>query len=921
MIRLMIISSLFLLTGPTLKAQQNGLKGQITDKINNEYLPNAVIVLLNPSDTFLVRYTRAEKDGSFELNNISAGKYLVLVSYPNYVDYLDTINIVTNKVTAIGKIALLTKATVLQEVIVKQNIGAIRIKGDTTEYKTDSFKVSANADVQELLKKLPGIQVNSKGEITTQGEKVQKVLVDGEEFFSDDPAVVTKNLRADAVDKIQAFDKKSDQATFTGIDDGQKIKTLNIQLKEDKKKGYFGKAEAGSDFDKYRFGKLLANSFKGKRKVSGYITTDNTKYESLDWNENRNYAGDVNTTTEMDEDGGMMIFSSGDDFSWGTGYPTSITGGLHFSNKWDKDKQNSNNTYQFNQLDLTGQTTNKTQYILPDTSFLNTTDQNQVAYKKRNKLNSIYEWQIDSSNSLKLSIKGSSINSHTNVSYLGRSISGNNKIINESNRLTNNESINNSINTNLLWKKKFKKTGRTISTNVDFNFTNTDETGFLNATNQYFEPTGLLNHTDIIDQKKINHQNISAVNTTIAYTEPLWKNTFLVLNYKLNINKNNSEKTTYGKNGIDKYENIVDSFSNHYNYNSISNTGSINLKYNKKKFNFSIGSGFGNAVYTLNDVKSNSTRTVQFNRYIPSINFNYTPKQQRKINFTYSGSTQNPTLQEIQPVLDNIDPLNIIIGNPDLKQSFTNNFQFRATDFKVLKSRYIGIRANYRQTNNAISNFTKIDQSGRRITQSINVDGNYSLNGALDYGMEIAPSVNIGLNIGPKREQYVNKINDLKNVTLINAMTIGLNSGYWGDKWINYWMNIEANNNQSKNSIRPDIITKYWSYNGYGNIQFKIKKVKTYIDLNIEANIFEKTAAFSQQQDVYILSSSIRKVISKNDQWEVKLFVNDLLNQNKGISRNINSNFISETTNNIIQRYALFSIIWNFSKNGKPSEF
>lgn len=921
MIRLMIISSLFLLTGPTLKAQQNGLKGQITDKINNEYLPNAVIVLLNPSDTFLVRYTRAEKDGSFELNNISAGKYLVLVSYPNYVDYLDTINIVTNKVTAIGKIALLTKATVLQEVIVKQNIGAIRIKGDTTEYKTDSFKVSANADVQELLKKLPGIQVNSKGEITTQGEKVQKVLVDGEEFFSDDPAVVTKNLRADAVDKIQAFDKKSDQATFTGIDDGQKIKTLNIQLKEDKKKGYFGKAEAGSDFDKYRFGKLLANSFKGKRKVSGYITTDNTKYESLDWNENRNYAGDVNTTTEMDEDGGMMIFSSGDDFSWGTGYPTSITGGLHFSNKWDKDKQNSNNTYQFNQLDLTGQTTNKTQYILPDTSFLNTTDQNQVAYKKRNKLNSIYEWQIDSSNSLKLSIKGSSINSHTNVSYLGRSISGNNKIINESNRLTNNESINNSINTNLLWKKKFKKTGRTISTNVDFNFTNTDETGFLNATNQYFEPTGLLNHTDIIDQKKINHQNISAVNTTIAYTEPLWKNTFLVLNYKLNINKNNSEKTTYGKNGIDKYENIVDSFSNHYNYNSISNTGSINLKYNKKKFNFSIGSGFGNAVYTLNDVKSSSTRTVQFNRYIPSINFNYTPKQQRKINFTYSGSTQNPTLQEIQPVLDNIDPLNIIIGNPDLKQSFTNNFQFRATDFKVLKSRYIGIRANYRQTNNAISNFTKIDQSGRRITQSINVDGNYSLNGALDYGMEIAPSVNIGLNIGPKREQYVNKINDLKNVTLINAMTIGLNSGYWGDKWINYWMNIEANNNQSKNSIRPDIITKYWSYNGYGNIQFKIKKVKTYIDLNIEANIFEKTAAFSQQQDVYILSSSIRKVISKNDQWEVKLFVNDLLNQNKGISRNINSNFISETTNNIIQRYALFSIIWNFSKNGKPSEF
>ncbi len=921
MIRHTLITSLFLLSCVTLKAQLTGVKGQITDKINNENLPNAVIALLNPSDTFLVRYTRAQKDGSFELNNISAGKYLVLVSFPNYVDYLDTINIVTNKVTALGKIFLLTKATVLQEVIVKQSISAIRIKGDTTEYKADSFKVSANADVQELLKKMPGIQINSKGEITTQGEKVEKVLVDGEEFFSDDPAVVTKNLRADAVDKIQAFDKKSDQAAFTGIDDGQKIKTLNIQLKEDKKKGYFGKAEAGSDFDKYRYGKLLANSFKGKRKFSGYITTDNTKYESLDWNENRNYAGDVNTTTEMNEDGGMMIFSSGDDFNWGTGYPTSITGGLHFSNKWNKDKQKSNNTYQFNQLDLTGETTNKTQYILPDTSFLNTTNQNQVAYKKRNKFNSIYEWQIDSSNSLKLSIKGSIINSQTNVSYLGRSISGNDKIINESNRHTNNESINHSFNTNLLWNKKFKKTGRTISTNVEFNLTNTDETGFLIANNQYFEPTGLLNHIDLLDQKKINQQNVLTINSSISYTEPLWKNTFLVLNYKSNINKNNSDKTTYGKYGLDKYENIVDSFSNHYNYNSISNTGSINLKYNKKKFNFSVGSGFGNVVYTLNDIKSNTTRSVQFNRHMPSINFNYTPKQQRKINFSYSGSTQNPTLQEIQPIFDNIDPLNLIIGNPELKQSFTNNFQFRASDYKVFKSRYIGIRGNFKQTNNAISTFTKIDQLGRRVTQSINVDGNYSMNGALDYGMEIAPSVNIGVNIGPKREQYVNKVNDFNNITLINAFSIGLNSGYWGDKWINYWMNIEANNNQSKNSIRPDIITKYWSFNCYGNIQFKYKKIKTYIDLNIEANIFEKTAAFTKQQDVYILNSSIRKIISKNDQWEVKLYVNDILKQNKGINRNINSNFISETTNNIIQRYGLLSVIWNFSKNGNPSEF
>jgi hypothetical protein len=348
-------------------AQQNGsVKGLVTDTLNKQNLTNAVVAVLRAKDSVLVKFTRTNKEGSFDLPNLTAGKYIVMVTYPAYADYVDIIN-TTGGITDLGKVPVITKATLLQEVIVKQTIGSIRMKGDTTEYKADSFKVSANADVQELLRKMPGIQVNSKGEITAQGERVQKVLVDGEEFFSDDPAVVTKNLRADAVDKVQSFDKKSDQAVFTGIDDGQKIKTLNLTLKEDKKKGYFGKAEAGGDFDKYGYGKLLANSFKGKRKISGYLTTDNTKFESLNWNENQNYGGNTNMTTEVTDDGGIMMWGSGDEFSWGTGFPRSITGGLHFSNKWNKDKHNSNNTYQYNQLDVSGINSNKTKtfYLVP----------------------------------------------------------------------------------------------------------------------------------------------------------------------------------------------------------------------------------------------------------------------------------------------------------------------------------------------------------------------------------------------------------------------------------------------------------------------------------------------------------------------------------------------------------------------------
>ncbi|HJV19962.1 MAG TPA: outer membrane beta-barrel family protein [Sediminibacterium sp.] len=916
---LLLLCTCLLYTGLNAQSKQGVLKGYVTDTLNKQNLGNAVIALLRPKDSVLLKYTRTDQSGKFEIPHLSGEKYLVMISYPGYADFVDIVEVAGNRPTDMGKVVILTKATLLQEVIVKQNISAMRMKGDTTEYRADSFKVSANADVQELLRKMPGIQVNSKGEITAQGERVQKVLVDGEEFFSDDPAVVTKNLRADAVDKVQSFDKKTDQAAFTGIDDGQKIKTLNIQLKEDKKKGYFGKAEAGTDFDKYRYGKLLGNAFKGKRKVSGYLTTDNTRFESLNWDENRNYAGDANITTEVTDDGGIMMWSSGDEFSWGRGYPNSVTGGLHFSKKWNKDKHNSNNTYQFNQLDVTGITTSKTQNILPDTSFINTTEQNQDATRNRHKITSFYEWQIDSSSSLKLTVRGSAVNSNTRTNYLGRSISEDNKIINESDRTTSNVEDNNTLNNNLLWRKKFKKTGRTITVNSDFNFNNREGNGFLLAKNSYFDAGGGLTKLDNIDQKKVNKQQVTTVNSSLSYTEPLWKNTFLVLNYKLNVNKNDAERSTYTKNGSGKYETGVDSLSNHFIFNTVGHAGSVSFRYNVKKFNFNVGSGLGTTVYKMNDLKKNTDRSVTFNNFIPSFTFNFTPKQQRRVTLSYNGSTQNPNLQQIQPIIDNIDPLNITIGNPNLKQSFVNKFSFRASDFKVLKSRYMSVNVNYTQTNNAISNASFVDELGRRVSQAINVDGNYNLSAHANYGFDVVPSMNLSFGAGPSRSRYASKVNGVDNITENNSWNFSINSGYWSDKWINYWFNFDANYNHSSSSIRPDIVTKYWSYNMNSNLQFKFKKIKTYIDLELEANLYQKTSVFANQRDVYLVSGSVRKGISKNDQWEIKMHVNDIFNQNLGISRNVNSNFISETTNQTIQRYFLLSLIWNFNKNGKPA--
>ncbi len=202
---------------------------------------------------------------------------------------------------------MIPKSKLLAEVIVKSG-SPIRIKGDTTVYTADSFKVREGANVEELLRRLPGIQVDKDGKITAMGERVTKVLVDGEEFFGSDPGIATKNLRADIVKEVEVFDKKSDQAEFTGIDDGVKDKTINLKLKDDKKKGYFGKIEAGGGLkDKYN-NSIMLNAFKGKRKIAAYGIMSNTGKTNLDWEDANNYGGGIEgLETGISDDGGMYM--------------------------------------------------------------------------------------------------------------------------------------------------------------------------------------------------------------------------------------------------------------------------------------------------------------------------------------------------------------------------------------------------------------------------------------------------------------------------------------------------------------------------------------------------------------------------------------------------------------------------------------
>jgi hypothetical protein len=905
-----------LLTLVSFKVSAQGLvlKGTVRDTVDKKFLKNASIVLLHAKDSVLYKTTRSEDDGQFDLSEVNKGNYILMIAYPQYADYLEKIEL--NESINLKIIPLNTKVHLLKEVIIKNTVSAIRVKGDTTEYKADSFRVTPNADVQELLKKMPGFQVNSKGEITTQGEKVNKVLVDGEEFFSDDPAVVTKNLRADAVDKVQVFDKKSDQATFTGIDDGQTSKTINLQLKEDKKNGHYGKFEIGSNLDTYKNGKALINAFKGKKKFAGYLTTDNTKFEGLNWEEQRNYSDGGNSVTTLGDDGSMSIFfsSGGDDFDEQIGLPNQQSGGLVLANKWGNTSTNNTGQYQRLQSDAKG--TSYTKTILSNSILNNNTSNDQVLDKRKYRFNTINEWGTDSTGLFKIIFKAANTLKDANADYSGLTTNEFGTKINQTERKTSLSEDDKLIVSNLSYRKKFAKKGRTISVLSDLNFNDKAQDATLISENSFFDAANLPTFVERVDQIKANQQTTSSIASNLVYTEPLSEKSFLIFKYGLTVAKNDAERVTSNNNGA-----IVDSLSNHFVFNTVNNSGSLSYRYVAKKVNFIIGSGVGTANYQLNDLELGANRAINFTNFIPSASLNFNPKQQRKVRFNYNGNTTNPTLQQIQPIIDNSDPLNIAVGNADLQQGFSNKFSFNASDYKVLKSRSIYLNANYTATNNAITNSSQVDANGRTIRKYVNVDGSFNYNINIGYGLDVYKGVNLGLRTGKNFNRYINFVNDVKNINDNNGTEYTLNLNYWSDTWFNFYWQISATNNQSTSSIRANITTNFWSYSSYGNFNFNFKKAKTYISIENDINVYQKSAAFPDQRNIYLVSPSIRKVIGKKDQFELKLFAFDIFNQNNYVRRNISSNFISETTNNGIRRYFLLGFVYNFSKNSKPPSF
>lgn len=916
--RKFFLSLIVLYLFPQIVFCQSGIKGKLADSTSTEKPVNAVIAILHQRDSTLVTFSRSDKNGNFQINQLDSGRYVVLISYPKYGDFVDHIHLKQNENLDLKTIYLTQKAKLLQEIVIKQ--AAMRLKGDTTEYNADSYEVKPNATVEDLLKQLPGIQVDKDGKITAQGQQVQKVLVDGDEFFSDDPTIATRNLRADAVSKVQVYDKKSDQAEFTGIDDGNTTKTLNLKLKDNAKHGYFGKVSA-SALDKYYNGQALINAFKGKRKFAAFAIGSSTDATGLNWQDQQNY-GFQSDNIQVMEGGGIMITSgSSDDLGtqnyYGQGLPESVKAGLHFSNKWgENDKYNLGGNYLFNKLSERTSGNTYTQNILADSVFYNRESADTHSDKMRHSVAGTADIQIDSSSSVRVTANGFTGTAQTSSNYQSQALSEENNLVNSSIRNTSSNGDNSALNANALWRKKFKKKGRTLSVNFEDRYNASNSNGFLNNLSNFYDVTGNIIKKDSTDQNKINDivSNVAGVRAT--YTEPLSKKSFLEFNYSFYQNSSTQKKLSYNKDLGGKYSELVDSLSNDFRYIYNTQSGGVNYRFNDKNFNFSIGGNIANTAFEQSDLVKDTTRKYNYYNLAPQANLMYKFSQFSGIRFNYNGNTQQPTIDQLQPLKNNEDPLNIIVGNPSLKQKFQNRFNLNYNNFKILSDRSIYVGTYFTFTHNDISSTYKIDSFGKRTTQYINVNGNFSGNFYGGYYIKI-PKTKFHIYLRPNL--YIshnnNFINGLQNLTKSFNISSAVGLEYYKEEKYNFDASFTPSYSKSNSSISSVASTHYWTYDySLNGSIYPVKKLE--IGSDIDFNLRQKLNAFDKNNNVILWNAYIEKKFLKKDALTIRASINDILNQNKGYSRNIQPYSIVEKHYLTFQRYGLITVTWNFNNKG-----
>lgn len=908
-------------------AQTVTIKGKLLDETKQPAI-GASVLLLNPGDSVMVKGTVTDLDGMYNLTVEAQRKYILKILSLGYRDQFRNISAGNDSIN-LGNISLSQNSTILKEVLVEGKAPLATQNGDTTSFNSSAYKVNKDASAEDLVGKMPGVTVTD-GKVQAQGEDVKQVLVDGKPFFGDDAAAVLKNLPAEVIDKVQVFDKKSDQALLTGFEDGNTAKTINIVTKPQFRNGVFGKVYAGYGYDDKYTGGFTTNIFKGNRRISILGQSNNINQQNFS---SEDLVGVMSGSSGGGRGGrgggrggqGGPPSNGADNFQVNNqnGINTTSLFGLNYSDKWGK-KTEVTGSYFFNWTQNNSTSSLLQQYVLGSNNGLIYDEKNNSKSNNyNNRINFKLETKLDSLNTITIQPRLSFQNNDGRKSLSGRNTRRDALLSTTDNR-SSSDQLGYNISVPLLYRHAFAKKGRTFSINATPTLTKNQGEGFLYTINNFYGDTLT---GDTIDQRSNILKNGASINGNVSYTEPLNKNNFLLVNYTGSYTDNYSSKRTNNWNDITGQYSMEDSLlTNVFRNNYQSQSAGLGYRFQKEKFNFAVNGAYQWAQLTkYQEVPTNYSLSKTFESVLPSAQLQYKFSAKKNLRMNYRTSNNAPSIDQLQDVINNSNSLQLSTGNPDLKQDFQQNLNIRYSGVNTDKatSFFALVGGNY--SDNYIGNSTLIAnqdtvvyndiflQKGSQIIRPVNLNGYYSLRSFINYTFPISKlKTNLSVNVSGNYTNIPGLINTDINYAKTATGSLGLVLSSNISEKFDFTISSNSSYSNILNTLQTSSNTTYFNQNS----RFKVT-ANPYKGLVLQTeytNTYYSGLTSAYNQSISLWNAAIGYKFLKNKQAEIRLTVYDILNQNNSVSRTNTDSYIQDSQTNVLNRYYLVTFTYNFKK-------
>ncbi|MBI1224239.1 MAG: outer membrane beta-barrel protein [Bacteroidetes bacterium] len=910
-------------------AQNFSITGKVLDD-QKQPMPGANVVLQYPWGE-MVKATSSEPDGSFKLEDVEQGGYQLVLTYIGFEDVKKEVT-VSNKNVDLGKISLAQTATTLGEVTVKETVTMGKVGGDTVQYNADAFKVMKDASAQDLIEKMPTV-TNENGTVKAQGENVQQVLVDGKPFFGNDPAAALKNLPAELIDKIQIYDQQSEQSQFTGVQDGNTTKTINIVTRKGMNNGQFGKVYAGYGWEnKYQVGGNT-NIFNGDRRISILGMSNNINVQNFSTDDILGLTGSSGGGRGgFRGRGGGGRGGGSSDFlvNSSSGISTTHALGINYSDKWGK-KLDVTGSYFFN-LSQNESIKTLTRQFVSDEGLgdLYEEDYNANSDNTNHRANLRITWELDSANSFIIR-PSATWQVNDGISNTIGSTSLDSQLKNSTDNHFDSKYSGLNFNNSVLWRHKFSRKGRTFSADVSNGYSPKSGNSSLRSFDSYYFPQLSF---DTLDQKSTLDASKWNMAANLEYTEPLSEFGQLLLNYRASYQQEESDKLTY-----DYWAEVMAyalpnaSLSNVFSNDYITQSGGVGYNFNKgRDLNWNVRANYQWSQLANQPIFPEGPKnTIQFSNVLPSASLRYNLSKQKSIRLNYRTSTDLPSVGQLQNVVDNSNPLQLSTGNPALEQSYQHNLFMRYQTTNTEKSTVFFAMAGGGLTSNYIGNstwfagsdtplFDSLDVApGAQIRQPVNLDGYRNLRSFISYGFPVKPiKSNLSFNISYNYGRTPGLVNGDENISNNQSISTGITLASNISPKLDFNISLRPSWNKATNSLQTASNSEYFNQNSslrFNWIIFDGLVLRTDVTHQYYNGL---SGGFNQNYVLWNLA--IGKKLFKNERGEISLAVNDLLNENRNISRNVTETYYEDSRTNALQRFVMLSFTYNIRAFGKAPE-